>query len=205
MRLVLLCVFAAIHGLGFAQESSDAPLKAPANWGGETIKLPPGFARDMSLRGTEHIRFAPGMMDADSDTFFSYAFVFVLDDSKPLEKPTIESELLKYYRGLCKAVMGRNLGDTNPNEFALTLGPLANPIKGHSSYRGKLEWVEPFTTKKPQVLNLEVTIWKRGTLQYLFACVSPNDRKDPVWEQLTKIRQTYISDVTETSAKRSAQ
>ena len=66
-----------------ADEPGSAKLAAPAGWGGETIQLPPGFAPDMKLKGSEHIRFAPGMMKPDSDSFFCYAFVFELRP-KPL-------------------------------------------------------------------------------------------------------------------------
>ena len=50
-----------------ADEPSPAKLVAPAGWDGETIQLPPGFSPEMKLKGSEHIRFAPGMMDPESD------------------------------------------------------------------------------------------------------------------------------------------
>ena len=53
-----------------ADEPGSVKLAAPAGWGGETIKLPPGFAPDMKLKGSEHIRFAPEMMNPESDSFF---------------------------------------------------------------------------------------------------------------------------------------
>src|SRR5262245_54496113 len=61
-----------------AAEPENTKLAAPTGWGGETIQLPPRFAADMKLKGTEHIRFAPGMMKPESDSFFSYAFTFEL-------------------------------------------------------------------------------------------------------------------------------
>ena len=45
-----------------AAEPTTAELAAPDGWAGETIALPPGFAPDMKLKGTEQVRFAPGMM-----------------------------------------------------------------------------------------------------------------------------------------------
>jgi len=59
-------------GALLVDEKSDEPeLAAPEGWGGETIQLPPKFASDMKLKGSEHIRFAPGMMKPLSDSFFS--------------------------------------------------------------------------------------------------------------------------------------
>ncbi len=55
-----------------ADEKNTAKLAAPEGWSGETIAIPPGLAPDMKLKGSEHIRFAPGMMKPASDSFFSY-------------------------------------------------------------------------------------------------------------------------------------
>lgn len=56
-----------ISGTFFVADEPDSEkLTAPKDWGGETIKLPPGFAPDMKLKGSEHIRFAPGMIHAST-------------------------------------------------------------------------------------------------------------------------------------------
>lgn len=41
-----------------AAEPKTAELSASEDWTGETIAIPPGFAPDMKLKGTEHIRFS---------------------------------------------------------------------------------------------------------------------------------------------------
>src|SRR5579864_6392335 len=83
-----------------ADELNSVKLAAPKGWGGETIELPPKFAPDMKLKGSEHIRFAPGMMKPESDSFFSYAFVFELQPEPVLAEDVLQDEFLKYYRGL---------------------------------------------------------------------------------------------------------
>src|SRR5688572_7965936 len=93
-----------------------AELAAPNDWAGETIALPPGFAPDMKLKGTEHVRFAPGMMKPASDTFFCYAFVFELQPQPALTEAVVKEEFLKYYRGLCKAVLQGKLPDLDPSK-----------------------------------------------------------------------------------------
>ena len=67
-----------------AEEKNPAKLAAPEGWAGETIELPPGFAPDMKWKGSEHIRFAPGMMKPASDSFFCYAFAFELQPKPDL-------------------------------------------------------------------------------------------------------------------------
>ncbi|MDB5384652.1 MAG: hypothetical protein JWM11_298 [Planctomycetaceae bacterium] len=186
-----------------ADEPKSATLTAPEGWGGETIALPPGFAPDLKLKGTEQIRFAPGMMKPASDSFFCYAFVFELDPKPGLTDAVVKEEFLTYYRGLCKAVLDGAVPDLDPSIFKLELqrvksdakaGPAsdekaaANPIL----YTGTLDWIEPFATKKPQKLNLEIRTWTRNGRNYIFACVSPQARDAAIWKQLRAIREDYL-------------
>ena len=184
-----------------ADEPRPAKLVAPAGWGGETIQLPPGFSPEMKLKGSEHIRFAPGMMDPESDTFFSYAFVFELEPMPVLTAAVVKDEFLKYYRGLCKAVLNGKLPQVDRSKFTLELQRAksdATIIQDDKNadmpvvYTGTLEWVEPFATKKPQTLNLDIQTWTRNDRSFIFACVSPQARDAAIWKQLHKIRDGYL-------------
>jgi hypothetical protein len=184
-----------------ADEPGSVKLAAPAGWGGETIKLPPGFAPDMKLKGSEHIRFAPGMMKPESDSFFSYAFAFELEPTPVLTEAVIKDEFLKYYRGLCQAVLNGKTPDVDPSEFTLELRRVKSATKPASDekaadrpmlYTGTLDWVEPFATKEPQKLHLEIRTWARNDRNYVFACVSPQTRDTAIWKQLHTIREDYL-------------
>ena len=184
-----------------ADEPGPAKLAAPKDWGGETITLPPGFAPDMKLKGSEHIRFAPGMMKPDSDSFFSYAFVFELEPKPALTEAVLKDEFLKYYRGLCQTVLNGKLPWVDPSTFTLELDRVKSEAKpaadetaadAPSIYTGILDWVEPFATKKPQKLNLEVRTWAKGDRNYIFVCVSPQARDAAIWKQLHAIRDGYL-------------
>jgi len=184
-----------------ADEPSPAKLAAPAGWGGETIQLPPGFAPEMKLKGSEHIRFAPGMMNPESDTFFSYAFVFELEPMPELTEAVVKEEFLKYYRGLCKAVLKGNVPQVDPSKFTLEVQRAKSdaritPDDKHADmpvlYTGTLEWIEPFATKKPQTLNLDIQTWTRNDRSFIFARVSPQARDAAIWKQLHKIRNGYL-------------
>ena len=192
----LLISALAVH----ADEPAAVPLAAPAGWGGETISLPPGFAKDMSFKGVERIRFAPGMMKPESDTFFCYAFAFELQDKPKLTQETVRAEFLKYYRGLCVAVLNGAKPTLDPKEFTCDLERV-KPKEAISSddesaelirYTGTIKWVEPFATKKPQTLNLEIQTWTIGDRNLLFACVSPKGKDAAIWKQLRKIRDDYV-------------
>ena len=185
-------------------EPKFATLAAPADWGGETIKLPPGFAPDMKLQGFESIRFAPGMMKPGSDTFFSYAFVFQLQPKPTLTQVVVKEEFLKYYRGLCRTVLNGKLPDVDPSEFEFELRQVNEKTADMStSYVGTLDWIEPFATKKPQKLNLEIRTWTKDDHNYLFACVSPQVRDTAIWKQLRTIRENYLAGAGRRSKKHS--
>jgi hypothetical protein len=199
---LLIAVSLLISGTLLAADEPVSPkLAAPEGWSGETIELPPRFAPDMKLKGSEHIRFAPGMMKPDSDTFFSYAFVFDLEPKPALTEAVLKDEFLKYYRGLCKAVLNGQLPDVDPSAFKLQLQPAksdAEPPSGEkavaapSKYTGVMDWAEPFATKKPQKLNLELQTWARDGRNYAFVCVSPQARDAAIWKQLHAIRDGYF-------------
>ena len=61
-----------------------------------------------------------------------------------------------------------------------------------TQYVGTLNWVEPFATKKPQKLNLEIWTWTKGDRNFIFACVSPQARDTAIWNQLREIRDDYL-------------
>lgn len=191
-----------ISGTLLAADKANSPkLAAPAGWGGETIELPPGFAPDMKLKGSEQIRFAPGMMKPESDSFFCYAFVFELQSKPVLTETVLKDEFLKYYRGLCKAVLDGKRPDVDPSEFTLELERVKSDAEASAKenagdaptlYAGTLDWVEPFATKKPQKLNLEMRMWARNERNYIFVCVSPQPRDARIWKQLHAIREEYL-------------
>lgn len=198
----LIAVTLMISGVSLAaDEPNPARLTAPAGWTGETISLPPGFAPDMKFKGTETIRFAPGMMKPTSDSFFSYAFVFDLQRQPELTEAVVKEEFLKYFRGLCKTVLNGRLPDLDSNQFTLKLEPVKAETKPNSDapaadesnqYTGILDWIEPFATRKPQKLNLEIRTWASRGRNYIFVCVSPQARDATIWDQLHAIRDDYL-------------
>lgn len=184
-----------------AEEPETFKLAAPNDWSGESMELPPGFARDMKLKGFEHIRFAPGMMKPASASFFSYAFVFEIESRPVITESVLKDEFLKYYRGLCVAVLNGKLPDVDPDKFTVELKKdetNSKPADDGSdadaavTYSGTMDWVEPFATRKPQKLNLEMRTWTKKDRSYIFACVSPQSKEKPIWKQLHTIRDDYL-------------
>ena len=185
-------------------DAPDTTLVFNTAWKGERIQLPPPFAPAMKLRGTEEIRFAPGMFDASSDTFFTYAFVFSVSKDQELTPDVIQREILAYYRGLAEAILKRKGVNPEADKFTFKLEAAkeaaGTPEKVAASakavqYHGELKWMEPFVTAKPQVLHFEIQSWAdpATSRNYLFVCTSPKPRgdADATWTELRKIRRSF--------------
>jgi hypothetical protein len=180
------------------QPAKDPPyrLPTPKGWGKETIPLPPSFAKDMTWKGTEELRFAPGMFKADAADFFSYALLFWLPDGQKIDPKTMDKELLRYYRGLAKAVLEGKESDVDVSTFSLSIKdakekPGKRPGgEDVSAYVAELKWTEPFTTRKPQTLRMEVHTWHSDKHKHhcVFICASPQLETAEVWKTLREIR-----------------
>ena len=76
----------------------------PDGWRREIIPFPLDFAPTLAHRGVEELRFAPGFFDPHAGGYWSYAFVWRLDDAAPLAGDALAAELTAYFRGLVAAV-----------------------------------------------------------------------------------------------------
>jgi len=161
---------------------SSITINTPKNWGKEIIQLPPSFAKDMKYKGKEDIRFSPGMFDPKSEFFFTYVFILEGSLEGGLSLENVKSEILKYYKGLGKAVGGKKF-NIDESKFKLDLK------KEGSAFNGTLKWIEPFKTGKEQTLNLEIKTWDTKEKQFLFAMVSPSKTDSEVWKELRKIAE----------------
>lgn len=117
MKYVVLCLAAC--GSSAAPPKNDPPKSeptpvakpwdpkswpTPAGWKAETIPFPLDFAPSLIHKGIEELRFAPGMFDPAAPGYWSYTFVWRLDDAAQLDAKQLGDELTAYFRGLIKAV-----------------------------------------------------------------------------------------------------
>ena len=202
MQIRMIAFVMVVHVtacLAGAEPPKGIRIDVPSGWKQERIKLPPTFARDMKLHGIEEVRFAPGMFQAKSESFFSYLFVFRLKTKPELTRKVIERELLVYYRGLARTVLkSQNVTvDTSKFSFKLketkSIDSKANLPAGLKQYAGDVKWIEPFVTRKSQTLHLEVQSWTIAKTKhnYLFVCVSPKESTATIWRTMRKLRSSF--------------
>lgn len=166
--LLFLCFLTAALS---AEEKVD--FWAPDGWRTEVIAMPPDFAPGMSWNGVEVLKFHPDMFKAEAENFFTYVFLLHMESGTP----DWDEQLMLYYGGLAKAVAE----DKN-----LDISDFRVEVEGEGDARyGKIKWIEPFATKKPQTLYLEL---RRLDDKNWFVCASPNRYDRPVWTEMREIR-----------------
>ena len=84
--------------------SSPSSWPVPATWRSELIPFPLDFAPSLAHHGVEEIRFAPGFFDPAAAGYWSYTFVWRVDEPAMLDATTLGAELTTYFRGLIDAV-----------------------------------------------------------------------------------------------------
>lgn len=173
----------------------------PETWKSEVILLPPRFAPDLDWHGVESIRFAPGMFQPDSESFFSYLLVFLIGADDDVSEAAVHEQILVYYRGLAKAVMGGRGLPVDTDSFELKLDKVesgegsphpADAGDGEVNFwTASLDWIEPFATRKPQTLHFEVHLWKNGNRPVLYFTVSPQERDHAIWKEMRGYREKF--------------
>ncbi len=119
LLLMVACFFPL--GLMDAAGGSNASLYqlAPETWRAEVIPFPLPFAPAIDLEGVEELRFAPGMYNPESETYFTYTFIWWLEGRPRIASDGLERYLLLYFSGLYEAVSKRNEKDVS--QFRVTL------------------------------------------------------------------------------------
>ena len=88
--------------------------------------------------------------------------------------------------------------DAKPESYTLKMtdskptGAVKRP-EGLAAYQAELKWREPFVTRRPQTLRLEIETWSdaAGEHNYVFMCASPQKADAEVWSQMRKIRAGF--------------
>jgi len=193
--IAMLCFFSLnINGqetvtTEFDGHSWKAPYDLPItkDWGVERFPIPISFAPQISYKGIEDIRFAPGWSKASSENYWSYAFVWYLEGEIKTNAKEIEKNLQVYYTGLISAN-----GSTISSE---TLIPVVTSFKETKKNNGDLKTfvgtikMLDYMGKKPIVLNckahLKACIGEDKT--FLFYELSPQPLSHAIWLSLDKL------------------
>jgi hypothetical protein len=155
----------------------------PAGWKHETFALPPDFAPEFPWQGTEDLRFMPGFFSPTAPDFWSYDFVWWLDQPPPFDAASLAAALTIYFRGLSTAV-GASKYELDASRYRAYLA--AVPGSSPPRIAGQVFTYDPFATGLPIILNVEAELRAcPGTGQFaIVVALSPKDTADSVWSAL---------------------
>lgn len=184
--------FLGIGPAAHAQQRARATptmLRGPGDWRFERLPVPPGFARDITWKGYEEARFAPGMFDTASDTYFTYALAVNLENSPPIQAAELKDFFEKYFKGL-STMVGRRKGLTpDLAQFQAEVAPRENT---KDKFTAKVTTFDTFNDGRKVVLNVEIDVLPQPGNQttQLVLLLSPQSTDAPIWKQLRDIRHT---------------
>ena len=205
MKKILILLFAFISLVSCNQNSNTKPKKEkenvtasytlpfPPGWGTELFSLPPIFAPAITHKGVEDIRFAPGWAKAGNNDYWTYCFLWYLEDSIQTDATIIETNLKAYYTGLIASNTQKSKFSTGSIPDTETTFDKTETAEGDSAtFSGTIRMLD-YMKQEPITLNCVVHLkyCPRQKNTYLFHELSPRPFTDSVWKSLDNIRAGF--------------
>ena len=169
----------------------------PPDWRYERIDFPLYFAPELKYDGFEELRFAPGMFDAKSDTYFTYIFAMKITNDISIDGKLLKSLLETYFRGLCRTVVKETNFDIDASKISATVREDHYETKDSRHFSVALDSYDPFVTGKPLKLRLEILVVEKDENDHrIFAAVSPKPPDSPVWKLLRRLKRQFQEQAT---------
>lgn len=164
-------------------------LDVPNGWDVERFLIPISFAPLIQYTGVEDIRFTPGWGKIETNDYWSYAFLWYLDNRPEFNPAIIEKNLIAYYTGLFKINTDKNKIDTT------RIVPVTASIEKKATEQGDLQTFQgsvnmmDYMTKKPLTVNLIIHVksCEGQNNTFVFHEVSPKPFTDNVWNGLNQL------------------
>jgi hypothetical protein len=187
------CVAARSTALTSAVGNAPARWEVPTGWKQESFPFPVDFAPDLPHHGIEVLRFAPGFFDPAQPGYWSYAWVWWLEDPTVPGRTQLEDELARYFRGLSQAVGEKKYGPFDPARFHARLEEAPAPPPGWTGYRGDVQSVDAFATGQPITLQVRIRAGScpRANRRAVLVAASPQTSGAPIWGQLETLLDSF--------------
>lgn len=198
-KIIIVLLFSFIAIQVAAQEFDGANWKAPytlvfpEGWGVERFLIPIEFAPGIPYKGVEDIRFTPGWGNAKSEEYWSYAFLWYLNEMPAISEATIQTNLNAYYTGLIsrnierRKIPAEKIFPVNTSMKEGKAGP--NDLKTFYGTINMLDYME----QKPMVLNCVVHVKScpGQSNGFIFYEISPKASNDKIWVNLELLWKSF--------------
>ena len=169
--------------------AAEYNLPLPDKWTKEVFPIPINFAPEINYKGHEEIRFAHGWGDSTKNNYWSYAFLWCLDDDPKISDSVVENNLRYYYNGLVRSNGQQfhipnskmNITETSFEKTATENGDL-------QTFKGTIKMLD-YMRGQPQVLNIIIHFKLCSAVKkyIIFHEISPRPFTDSIWADLNKL------------------
>ncbi len=189
--LVKLACFFALTTQSLLAKAPPVTMPTPSGFKTETIPFPLSFAPKLSYTGFEELRFAPGMFKAEAPDYFSYSFIWSVEENLPLDPKQLTDDLLVYFEGLGQAVLKSKKLPAQDFRLRGALRKVRTTFESPEHLVGQVEAFDAFAALKKVKLYVSIypvpTQDSSGTVLYF--ALSPQPFDHAIWEKLTSIRR----------------
>lgn len=190
LKIILILIIFLGIGAGYLyfrlHNNIDNILEAKDDWRSEVLEFPLIFAGDLEYNGEEHIRFAPGWGDTNSEDYFSYVFLWVLEEDPKLNATELENIMDVYFDGLM------NTGAITNFSFFKNIPETQSSIRqlNDHMYRGSIKMYDEFFAKDRTTLNADIHYEYCTTRKqhFVWFYLSPKDMDHLIWKQLKEVQ-----------------
>jgi hypothetical protein len=199
MRSLLILILCLASLNTYAQDAQaefdghkwEAPynLPIPKGWTIERFLIPISFAPQIPYKGVEDIRFSPGWAKVTSDEYWTYAFLWYLDQLPKINAGTLAKNLKAYYTGLIKTNTNNSKASPGKSIPVTTAFYKVTTDKGDmETYNGTIEMLD-YMQRKPINLNciVHLKFYKEMNRAILFYELSPKPFIHNNWAKLNHL------------------
>lgn len=167
-------------------------LPVPPNWSTERFVLPADFAPGIIYKGVEDIRFAPGWGKPDSEEYWSYSFLWWLDNNAVINAEALQNTLQQYYSGLVvQNITSRNIPADKIVPTVVTVKKIKTSTPDPETFSATIKMLD-YHTNQPILLNGIIHVkTKTATQTGVYIAISPKPLSHKVWQQLNEIGNKF--------------
>jgi len=187
--LLVLFIVIAIGGIYLyfrLHNNIENVLQAKNDWRSEVLEFPLIFAGNLEYEGEEHIRFAPGWGEKNNEDYFSYVFLWIVDENPDLNSSKLENAMNIYFDGLM------NTGAITNFSFFKDIPQTKSSVQQieENIFEGSIEVYDEFFAKELITLNAKIKSEncpiKKKYLVWFY--LSPQENDHPIWNELKEVR-----------------
>jgi hypothetical protein len=163
-------------------------LPTPKDWAEELIPFPIEFAPSIPYQGEEHLRFTPGWGEIKSKQFWSYCYLWWIEEKSEVSAVVLKQHLTDYYNGL----VGRNIISRKIDSVKLVKTVVTIQTLKKGKYRGTIRMLD-YMGQQPIILNItiEEILCPEQKKKAVFIAVSPQPASHTVWKDFKGIREGF--------------